>query len=154
MAFAETTKVPFERSISEIVSMVRNAGADRIGQMDTITHFTFQFTLGNRMVRFTIPMPTVDEMPVKDGRNSTLTKAQREARLDQARRQRGRALMLVIKAKLESVESGIETFEQAFLANVVMLDGQTVHERIHERLAIEYSTGNKQFDLLPAPGDK
>ncbi len=66
---------------------------------------------------------------------------------------RGRALLLVIKAKLESVESGIETLEQAFLAHVVMANGQTVYERISEGIALEYLTGvpNTVAGLLGGP---
>ena len=113
MAYAETTKVPFERSIAEIIGMVRKAGAEQIGQMEDRDYFAVQFTLGDRMVRFRVPFPSFDEMPKRDGRNHTLSQSQREGKLDQARRQRGRALMLVIKAKLESVESGVETMDIA-----------------------------------------
>ena len=35
-----------------------------------------------------------------------------------------------MKAKLEVVETGIETFEQAFLANIVTADNMTVYERL------------------------
>ncbi len=58
--------------------------------------------------------------------------------LDQKNRQRARALMLVIKAKLESVESGVETFEEAFLANVMGADGRTVYEAIQPAIATQY----------------
>ena len=47
-------------------------------------------------------------------------------------------MLLVIKAKFESVESGVEAFEQAFLANVVTSSRLTVYERIAEDLAVEY----------------
>ena len=76
---------------------------------------------------------------------------------EQAVRQRWRALALVIKAKLESVESGIETTEQAFLANVVvMADGFTVYERIKQPIALEYQTGKPSASagLLPPPADR
>jgi len=39
-----------------------------------------------------------------------------------------RAVLLCIKAKLESVRSGIETFEDAFLAQTVLPTGETVGE--------------------------
>lgn len=72
----------------------------------------------------------------------------------QWRRQRGRALLLVIKAKLESIESGVETFEQAFLANVVLANGETVHDRIAGPISDEYRTGAVQPTthlFLPPP---
>lgn len=68
--------------------------------------------------------------------------------MEQAHRQKARALLLVIKAKLESVESGVETFEQAFLPNVVMADGATVYERIAAPIADEYRTGAPRVMLL------
>ena len=153
MAYAETTKVAFEQSIAEIIGMVRKAGAEQIGQMEDRGFFAVQFTLGNRMVRFRVPFETLEDMPKYNGRRQALSAAQRQAKLEQSRRQRGRALMLVIKAKLESVESGVETMEQAFLANVVMSDGQTVYERIHEGLALEYQEGRPSatHGLLPPP---
>lgn len=70
---------------------------------------------------------------------------------DQARRQRGRALLLVIKAKLESIETGIETTEQAFLANVVLPGNATVHERIAPAIAAYYAGKKIDTPLLPGP---
>jgi hypothetical protein len=156
MAYAETTSVPFERSVMEIITMIRRAGAEQIGQMEDRTYFAVQFTLDARMIRFRVPFPTIEDMPTRNGRNQMLTAAQRAERLNQAKRQKGRALMLVIKAKLESVESGVETIEQAFLANVVMSNGQTVYDRIREPIAIEYDTGRPAATdglLLPPPGN-
>lgn len=148
MAYAENTSVSFERSIAEIMELIRRAGADQVGQMESRSGFAVQFTIADRMVRFRVPFETMDDMPTRDGRNRSLTKQQRESRLNQSRRQRGRALLLTVKAKLESVESGIETFEQAFLAHVVMADGKTVYERINETIAIEYQTGKPSMALL------
>lgn len=154
MAYAAKTEVSVDRSISEIVTMLRKAGADQVGQLTSDAMFSIQFTLANRMIRFRVRLPTIDEMPIRDGRGSGLTMPQRRAKADQAARQRARALMLVVKAKLESVESEVETFEQAFLANVVMSDGQTLYERISEPLALEYSTGAAQTMILQIEGPR
>lgn len=153
MAYAETTKVSFDRSISEIIGMVRKRGAQQIAQMEELHYFALQFTMDNRMIRFRVPFPLIDDMPNRDGRGRAIPETQRVAKLEQARRQKGRALMLVIKAKLESVESGVETLEQAFLANVVMSDGATVYERIGTGIELEYKTGqiSAVSGLLPPP---
>ena len=45
---------------------------------------------------------------------------------EEACRQRCRALLLIIRAKLEAVESGITTLEIEFLANILLPDGGTV----------------------------
>lgn len=154
MAYAEKTTVAFERSIGEIISLLRRAGAASIMQAEEARGYMVQFMLSDRLVRFTVPFPTLDEMPTRNGNNAILSAAVRKSKLDQAIRQRGRALLLVIKAKLESTESGVETFEQAFLAHVVMSDGQTVYDRISGPISQEYLTGKVANILpaLPAPG--
>ena len=150
MAFAETTSVPFERSISEIVTLIKRAGAGQIIQAEGDGEFVIQFSLSDRQIRFRVPLHTQYHGPTKSGNGRAING---EKVLDQRNRQRGRALLLVIKAKLESAESGIETVEQAFLANVVTAGGQTVYERIVAPIAEEYRTGlpSPTVGLLPAP---
>lgn len=67
---------------------------------------------------------------------------------EQACRQRWRALALVIKAKLEAVESGISVFEDEFMANIVLPGGRTVSEEVRPRIAAMYEGGPVQ-PLLP-----
>ena len=59
----------------------------------------------------------------------------------QAIRQRWRALALVIKAKLESVETGVATFEEEFMANIVLPSAQTMAEYALPQIAQAYETG-------------
>lgn len=126
MAYAEHTKVTFEKTVSDIIMMLRKAGAMQIGQMEEAGRLTVLFTMTDRHVRFRV---TWDE------------------RSDRSKRQRARALLLVIKAKLESVESQVESFEEAFFANVVLADGQTTYERLREPLALEYREGKPTLAL-------
>jgi hypothetical protein len=154
MAYAEGTTVPVEKSIAEIVGLVKKAGAERVAQFDDPDFFAVQFQIRERMVRFRVNLPTIADMPTRDGRGCSLSPAQRSAKRDQSHRQRARALLLVIKAKLESIESGVETFEEAFLANVVMANGQTLYERVREPLAMEYQTGQPNVMLLAGPGER
>ncbi|MET0373980.1 MAG: hypothetical protein ABW128_06945 [Rhizorhabdus sp.] len=151
MAFAEGTTVAFEKSIAEIVGTLRKSGAQRIGQEEGPDQYLIQFLLQDRLIRFRLPLPKLESMPTMNGRRETLTAPQRRDKLDQAVRQRGRALLLVIKAKLESVESKIETLEEAFLANVVMADGMTVYERVAQPIQMEYESGKPQVMMLPPP---
>jgi hypothetical protein len=67
-----------------------------------------------------------------------------------ARKQRWRALLLCIEAKLESVVSGIETFAEAFPARVVMADNRTVYEHTASRIA-PIAKGWEMQPLWPAP---
>lgn len=148
MAFAEDTKVPLEQSIAEIIGMVRKAGAQQVGQMDDGQRFIVIFSLGDRQMRFSVPMVRDYKGPTKAGNGRTIDQ---QRWIYQRNRQRGRALMLVIKAKLESVESGVETFEEAFLANIVMKDGATVYERVAQPIAVEYKAGVPSQMLLAGP---
>ena len=148
MAYAATTKVPLEQSIAEIIAMVRKAGAESVGQMHERDRFTIGFALGDRRIKFTVPLVTKWDGPTL-GRNGREIDVR--AKIEQANRQKGRALMLVIKAKLESVESGVETFEQAFLANILLADGATIYERMADPIAIEYKTGRVQPLMLGGP---
>lgn len=158
MSYAQTTTVAFEKSIAEIITLVKRREATQIGQFEGDDFFAVQFKLDDRLIRFRLPLPALSEMPLRDGRDGRgvgLSPAQRNEKLAQARRSRGRALLLVIKAKLGSVESRIETVEEAFLANIVRPGGQTVYDSIRGQLVLEYQTGapGPVAGLLPPPGE-
>jgi uncharacterized protein YicC (UPF0701 family) len=151
MAYGATTDVPLEKSIAEVVAMLKKAGAARIGQVEEPESFTIQFFMTERMIRFRVPLPELDTIPKLDGRGAHMSAESRLKRLKQAHRQKGRALMIVVKAKLESIESQVETFEEAFLANVVMADGATLYERLQEPIRIEYASGKVAPLMLGGP---
>lgn len=135
MTYAERTDVPVERSRGEIERLVTKAGAKSYASFLEETRAVIVFEAGNRRIRFDLPLP-----------EDTDKNAQK-------RRARWRALLLVIKAKLESVESKIETFEEAFLAQVVMPDGVTIGQHTHQAIAEAYAE-NRMVPLLPAPTKK
>ncbi len=152
MAYAEGTTVPVEKSLAEIVTLIKRAGSQRIRQTEDVDALSVEFFLQDRLLRFSVTLPAVAQMPVRDGRGSILSDKQRADRAAASHRQRARALLLVIKAKLESVESGVETFEQAFLAHVVLADNRTVYEQVAAPIAIAYQTGKPQTLMLSGPG--
>lgn len=101
-------------------------------------------------VRFLLPMPDPDSRefthtPKRKQRRSN--DAAQEA-YEQAVRQRWRALVLVIKAKLEAVESGIVTFEDEFLAHIVLPSNTTVGQWVGPQLNEVYGSGQMP-SLLP-----
>ncbi|MCP4304249.1 MAG: hypothetical protein GY788_05065, partial [bacterium] len=132
-AYAERTKVPVDRSRAEIEQTLKRYGATSFAYFSEATRAIVVFEANGRRIRFDLPLP--------DGDNN---------KTGQVVRQRWRALLLCIKAKLESVESNIETFEEAFLAHVVMPDGVTVGQHTAERIANAYA-GEAMTPLLPAP---
>ncbi len=136
MAFAEGTTVPAGKTRGEIEMLVQKYGAKRFasGWIDD-THAAISFVAHGRLVRFTLPLPT------RDYASLMLKKTKRyqysappanaiDSALEAEQRRRWRCLLLAMKAKLEVVETGIETFEQAFLANIVTADNMTVYEKI------------------------
>jgi hypothetical protein len=129
--FAETTRVPVDRSRAEIEQCLKRYGASAFGYMTEIGRTILIFEAKGRKIKISVNMP-----------KGTTEKENQQAR------QKWRALLLVIKAKLESVSSEIETFEEAFYANVVLPDGATVYERTHAEVALSYSRGQVQ-PLLP-----
>ena len=157
MAYAATTNIAVEKTVAALVAMIRKAGGAQIAQLDDHERFVLAFTMEERQVRFTVAFdPPSHERFAKKRVNqhssSPATNNQRIEASEQHRRQRMRALLLVVKAKFESVESEVETFEEAFLANVVTADGATLYERIREPLALEYKTGAPSVLMLGAPG--
>ena len=134
MTYAARTKVPVERTKAEIEATLKRYGADRFGYFNEGASAIIVFEVQNRRVRFDLPFD-------KEGNSETAQRHQRE---------RWRALLLCIKAKLESVTSHIESFEEAFLAHVVLPDGQTVYHHTAPRLA-EIAKGGEMRPLLPGP---
>jgi hypothetical protein len=161
MPYAENTSVPAERSRNEIERTLERYGARSFmyarDEERAMVAFVCEVTAANgepqvRQVRFVMPMPD------KDDRRFTHTpsgRARREAdsmlkEYEKATRQRWRALALVIKAKLEAVESGVTEFEQEFLAHIVLPDGSTVGEFVRPQVAVAYESGKMPQLALPA----
>lgn len=76
-----------------------------------------------RNVMFELPLPKTDGFRLNGLRHQRTPEKQHQA-WEQACRSSWRALLLAIKAKLVSVESGVESFEEAFLAQLVVQDDQ------------------------------
>ena len=150
MAYAENTDVAVEKSLGEIVTLIKRAGANRIAQVEEPGTLAIQFFMRDRMLRFRVTLPDWQLMPEYNGRRERQSQAQRTNRAGQVHKQRARALLLVIKAKLESVESGVESFEEAFLANVVMPDGKTVGQHAVPTIAQAYADGRTPPLMLPS----
>lgn len=150
MSYAADTSVPVEKSRVEIEKMLRRHGATAIASGWEQTHAAIQCRIQGRVLRFTVPMPLrTEHASTPTGR--IRTSAQITAALEQAERTRWRALMLVIKAKIEAVESGIETFENAFLANIMLPSGETVGEWAAGELERVYETSSMPSSMLSLP---
>jgi hypothetical protein len=124
--FAEDTKVPIEQSVVEIRKTVARYGGVQFIHAAAEDRIIVGFTMADRQVRF----------QVTQGADA------------QDNRRLARALLLVLKAKLEAVASGVAIFEDEFLANIVLPDGQLVAQHVRPHLLVAYETGTAP-PLLP-----
>lgn len=130
--YAKGTSVSVERSMNELRRMLRRYGADAFGHTEQampdgreVIQIAFRYSGWN--VRFRLPMPSREPYRYtatgRERDNSAIEKDwERECR------RMWRAMVLVVKAKLEGVESGILTFQEAFLGDFVTPGGVTVSE--------------------------
>ncbi len=150
--FAANTEVSVERSRAEIEKLIVRYGATSTAFMNAPGRALIMFEANERRIVFELPLP--EQSDVKFSRTPAgrkkLDPQRRYAAWEQACRQRWRALALVIKAKLEAVESGITTFEDEFLAHIIMPDGISVGKHIKPTIAAWYAGGTMR-PLLPPP---
>lgn len=152
MAYAEGTTVSIEKSKGELKKVIYTHGGSNYEALERDTMAGIQFHLSDRMLRFIVQFPAPDAMQFKrtpTGRSRSSDVAYKE--WEGECRRRWRALVLSVKAKFETVESGIETFEQAFLANTVLPDGRTVAEHTIPMVARAYETGEVPKTILALP---
>lgn len=145
--YAAGTDVSSDKSRSEIERTLRRYGADAFAYAWERESAHVAFKMAGRNIRFRLPMPDPQarEFTHTPDRGFKRSEAARETAYEQAVRQRWRALALVIKAKLEAVESGISTVEDEFLAHIALPDGRTVSDWLGPQLAAVYAR-----DAMPA----
>lgn len=128
--YAEGTGVPAHRTLEQLDKLLREAGAQDVTTGHKQDLLAVGFSFGDRTYRFTLPLPTVASfktyMPKRAYSERTRTDEACEALRAQAVREKYRALFATVKAKLVSVQAGIESFEEAFLAHAVTAQGETV----------------------------
>jgi hypothetical protein len=133
--YAENTTVPIDRTKAEIETTLAKYGATAFAYASRPEGASIAFDCQQRRVRFELPLKPLRTQEQTSKRN----------------RSRWRALCMTIKAKLVTVESGIETFEEAFLPHIVMPSGQTVGDSIIPQIAARYKEGDPGPLLLERP---
>jgi len=136
MPYASNTSVSPEKSQAEIQQVLRRYGASRFGVMEDHEKAYVMFEFNGLMIQMDVALPSKGDKKYQrtpTGRPRSPTQMLQE--YEQDIRQKWRALLLAIKAKLEAVESGISTIEKEFLAFVVMPDGKRLFEHLQPRLA-------------------
>ena len=141
--YANSTSVSSDKSRGEIETTLRRYGATSFAYASMTDRAVVAFEAHGRRIKFELPMPNPQsrQFTHTPERNLLRTGAQQHEAWEQACRQRWRALALVVKAKLEAVESGITTFEEEFLAHIVLPNGQTVGQQALPRVEQAYASG-------------
>lgn len=147
--YAAETKVTVASSKAEIERVLQRYGADQFYQGWIENCAAIGFRIEPRNIRMTLPLPSRDsEEFVKTETGRVRSDTSRAEAYEQACRQRWRALILVVKAKLEAIDCGISTIEREFLSDVVLSNGMTVHEWAEPQIREMYQSG-KMPSLLP-----
>lgn len=134
--FAEKTQVPADRTRTEIERLLaKHKASQYLTAVDHEAHrAVVQFKMANRVVRFNVGLPAPAKYPSRGN----------VKQVEQAERQRWRALLLVLKAKMEAIENSISTFDSEFLSHIVVpgAGGRTVGEYLAPQLQAAYEKGS------------
>jgi hypothetical protein len=132
MTYAAKTKVSPQRSKIEIEKTLRRYGANGFfsswqeGERPTAS---IGFQMDGRTIRMDLVMPDPGDH-CRNSAGAMMSKTQAQQCLDGAIRQRWRALLLIVKAKLEAIELGVSTVEREFMADVLLPDGRRLADAI------------------------
>lgn len=133
--YAEKTTVAPEKSRGEIEKVLIRYGADKFTYGYEESRIFVAFQMQKRVVKIVLPMPIRESSDYAVGWALPFrTDAAATKQFDQDIRQRWRALFIVVKAKLESVDSEIETFEEAFMPHIVIPSGEQAGRTIGEAM--------------------
>lgn len=142
--YAENTKVDSATTQNQIRKLLEQHGTVDgfvVGEQGGIAVLSFH--MKDRRLTFRMAIPRAP-YGAPDRQNAAAM---------QEHRRMWRSLLLCIKAKLESVRSGIESFEHAFLAQTVLPTGETMGEYA-DRAIPQALEGRPLPPLLPGRRDE
>ena len=130
--FAEGTKVTVDSSRGEISGILAKHGVKRMGWFgDSDTGDELQFDLEGGSYRLSIKKPTAAALRARDGHLYTYPQnTDWEAKAEAEWRRVWRANVLLLKAKLEFIDSGDTTLDRELLPYRVLANGQTLGQVI------------------------
>ena len=109
------TRVEIHRSRSELERLLNKYGADEVLFVEADAGASIQFAMQGRYVQLALPLPDPQHSRfthTPSGKPRTV--AAQERAYEQALREHWRSLVVAVRGKLQSVESGISTFDQEF----------------------------------------
>lgn len=136
---ADTTVTP-ERTRTELEKLLQAHGASGFSYAWQDSTARVEFLIGGRHVRLTVPLPPASGFEFTATRQRR-TAASAKAAHEKALRARWRALLLIVRAKLEAIATGVVDFDSEWLPYLVLPDGRTVAEVAVPEVVAAYSTG-------------
>lgn len=141
-AYAQGTQVDVSKTRGEIDRLLVKHGATQVGIMsdEVENRAAVLFVMKGAKFRIEIPLPTAKDVAW----------SRRRVNLDQLRRERWRAVLLLLKSKLEIVRLGVVSLEHEFMADMVLPNGGTVAEQIGHAIRNGLGSGDAPRMLGPA----
>ncbi len=132
--YAQDTDVPVYKSQEELKGLLRKAGAGQVLMFDDLDNkrILCGFTLEGRQFRI----------------KASTERPSRRCAVEQLERESWRAMLLIVKAKLEVVAMGNSTIEEEFMANLMLPSGETLAEHALPLVQQAYASGHMP-KLLP-----
>jgi hypothetical protein len=129
VSYAKGTSVDVAASQQEIQRTLMRYGVETYSFRQVPGRAEVEFVVGDYPVRVGVELPTRPEK--QTGRNPDTNRVvDLWKRHDQEVRERWRALLLFVKAGLETCELGLAAPEQVFMAFLVSPDGSTVGDKV------------------------
>lgn len=132
--YADGTTVSVDRSMAEIRKVISAYKASAFATAENNNKCMVMFDMNNRRIRFVIDLPILHK--TKNWRGYVMG----QSCVEKETRRLWRCLLLSIKSKLECVESGISTFENEFLAHIVLPNNQTIGDAMIPQIEEAYQT--------------
>jgi len=145
--YAERTRVPVDRSLSEIRRLLLNAGATHYAAGEGPESAGVQFKLHDLHYRFEVRRPTWQEIAERFGAPG---RVDRDRAIESEWMRRWRARTLWVKAQIEFAEVEPDAFAAAMLSYLVLPDGRTFGEWAAPQVEKAYSNGTMPPLLLGA----
>ncbi len=141
--YAARTTVSPEKSQAEIDATLKRYGCDQRmwGRDDTLHMVAIAFRRKGQGYRMQMPLPV-------SGYSMGAAKAEAETR------RRFRVLLIWLKAQFEMVDTGLITFEDAFMPHAILPDGRTAAQAFAPQIAAMLESGRMPTLSLALPAGR
>ncbi len=125
--YAKETIIEPEQTRNDIEKLLFRYGADTFGygRMGTTSIISFRFH--SLVIKLTVEEPLLESF-FKDSSDRKRSPEKQKLAWKQAIRSRWRLLLLVIKGRLEMITVGMSSFEEQFMADIVMPNEQRLSD--------------------------